>query len=142
MYFGRKTHRGAAPSISPTKFSTLATIASKADSSRSPNSRQKDLLPPLPSSPPPTLMSTQESSAFFSSSFAATAKASSSLVGLSFSEFVEGLGIVAAQGLQQENYHAVFPTMYSKVLAVLTVWGLADLHKLEEVRCIRTEEVY
>jgi hypothetical protein len=29
-----------------------------------------------------------------------------------------------------------------QVLAMLTVWGVADMRKLEEVRIIHTEEVY
>jgi hypothetical protein len=62
------------------------------------------------------------------------------LKGLSFSEFVELIGRVAVEGLQQPNYHIIFPTPFSKALAVLTVWGIADLRKLEEVRVIRTDE--
>jgi len=62
--------------------------------------------------------------------------------GLSFSEFVEFIALVAVEGMQQENYDAVFPTPFSKVLAMLTVWGVADLKKLEEVRIIHTEDVY
>lgn len=46
------------------------------------------------------------------------------------------------EGLQQQNYHVIFPTPFSKVLAILTVWGVADLRKLEEVRIIRTEDNY
>ena len=30
----------------------------------------------------------------------------------------------------------------SKVLALLSMWGVADLRKLEEVRVVHTEEVY
>jgi hypothetical protein len=33
-------------------------------------------------------------------------------------------------------------TKKKQVLAMLTVWGVADLKKLEEVRIIHTEEVY
>eukprot|EP01032_Pedospumella_encystans_P019229 gene19229-21866_t len=62
--------------------------------------------------------------------------------GLGFSEFVEFMCRVAVEGMQQENYDVVFPTPFSKVLAMLTVWGVADLRKLEEVRIIHTEEVY
>jgi hypothetical protein len=57
-----------------------------------------------------------------------------------FSEFVELISRVAVEGLQQPNYHIIFPTPFSKALAVLTVWGIADLRKLEEVRVIRTDE--
>jgi hypothetical protein len=62
--------------------------------------------------------------------------------GVAFSEFVEFVARVAVEGLQQENYDAVFPTPFAKVLAVLTVWGVADLKKLEEVRIIHTEVYY
>lgn len=59
-----------------------------------------------------------------------------------FSEFVELIARIAVQNMAQPNYHVVFPTPFSKVLAILTVWGVADLHKLEEVRAIRTDEAY
>lgn len=55
---------------------------------------------------------------------------------------MELIGRVAVEGLQQQNYHIIFPTPFSKTLAMLTVWGVADLHKLEEVRVIRTDENY
>jgi len=47
---------------------------------------------------------------------------------------------IAVEGLEQPNYHTMFPTPYSKVLAILTIWGVADLKILEEVRTIRTDE--
>ena len=59
-----------------------------------------------------------------------------------FSEFVEFVARIAGEGMKQPNYHIIFPTPFSKVLAILTVWGVADLKKLEEVRIIRTEEAY
>lgn len=62
--------------------------------------------------------------------------------GLSFSEFVELVARVAVDNMQQPNYHVVFPTPFSKVLAMLTVWGVADLGKLEEVRAVRMDEAY
>lgn len=63
--------------------------------------------------------------------------------GISFSEFVELIARVAIDGMEsQPNYHIVFPTPFSKVLALLTVWGVADLHRLEEVRAIKTDEAY
>jgi hypothetical protein len=61
---------------------------------------------------------------------------------IAFSEFIEFVGRIAVEGMQQQNYHIIFPTPFSKVLAILTVWGVADLKKLEEVRIIRTEEAY
>jgi hypothetical protein len=64
------------------------------------------------------------------------------MTGIGFSEFIEMIGRVAVEGLKQPNYHIIFPTPFSKVLAVLTVWGVADLQKLEEVRVIRTDETY
>lgn len=132
MYFGRKTHRGAPPSISPSKFSSLSAINAKSVNVNPADLKNKDL-PPLPSSPPPpqTTPSPTEN-----------AKNKTANLGLSFSEFVEAMALIAVKGLQQENYHLVFPTVYSKVLALLTVWGLADLKKLEEVRFIRSEEAY
>ena len=60
-----------------------------------------------------------------------------------FSEFVELIARMAVENmLQQPCYHSIFPTPFSKVLAILTVWGVADLKKLEEVRVIRTDEAY
>eukprot|EP01034_Spumella_vulgaris_P028215 gene28215-35034_t len=64
-------------------------------------------------------------------------------VGLGFSEFLELIARVAVDGMtSQANYNLVFPTPFAKVLAILTVWGVADLTKLEEVRTVRTEEYY
>lgn len=59
---------------------------------------------------------------------------------MSFSEFVEFIARIAVEGMQQVNYHMVFPTPFSKVLAILTVWGVADLKRLEEVRTVRCED--
>jgi hypothetical protein len=39
------------------------------------------------------------------------------------------------------NKHC-FCCVVRQVLAMLTVWGVADMRKLEEVRIIHTEEVY
>jgi hypothetical protein len=36
----------------------------------------------------------------------------------------------------------LYPLSAAKVLAMLTVWGVADMRKLKEVRVIHTEEVY
>lgn len=130
MYFGRKPHRGAPPSISPTKFASISAITGHAPPSRT-SSRSE--LPPLPSSPPPPAPPGDD---------ATTPKGGARGVGLSFSEFVEALATVAVTGLQQPNYDVIFPGAFSKVLALLTVWGLADLHRLEEVRCVRTDEAY
>jgi hypothetical protein len=73
-----------------------------------------------------------------SSLISPTAKAS--VGGLSFSEFIELIGRIALIGMDQPNYQVIFPTPFSKILAILTVWGVADLKKLEEVHIIRTEE--
>mmetsp|Transcript_16780 Transcript_16780/g.25216 ORF Transcript_16780/g.25216 Transcript_16780/m.25216 type:complete len:773 (+) Transcript_16780:69-2387(+) len=61
--------------------------------------------------------------------------------GLGFSEFVELIARIAVDGMQAESYHVLFPTPFSKVLAILTVWGVADLRKIEEVRLIRSENM-
>jgi hypothetical protein len=61
--------------------------------------------------------------------------------GLGFSEFVELVARIAVDGMLAESYHVLFPTPFSKVLAILTVWGVADLKKIEEVRIIRSENV-
>lgn len=61
--------------------------------------------------------------------------------GLGFSEFVELIARIALDGMQAESYHVLFPTPFSKVLAILTVWGVADLRKIEEVRILRTENL-
>jgi len=53
--------------------------------------------------------------------------------GLAFSEFLEFLGHVALYGMELEHFHTLFPNPFSKVLALLTVWGLADTRKLQEV---------
>ena len=60
---------------------------------------------------------------------------------MGFSEFVEMLAKIAVDGMLTDNYHVLFPTPFSKVLALLTLWGVADLSKLDEVRCLRTEEI-
>eukprot|EP01039_Chlorochromonas_danica_P011436 gene11436-12786_t len=62
--------------------------------------------------------------------------------GISFSEFMELVARIAVVEMQQASYHAVFPTPFSKLLAILTVWGVADLTKLEEVRVIRSDDAY
>jgi hypothetical protein len=43
--------------------------------------------------------------------------------------------------MSQEGYNVLFPTTFSQVIAILTVWGVADLHKLEEVRALRSDEI-
>lgn len=60
--------------------------------------------------------------------------------GLGFSEFVELIARVALEGMEAEAYNVLFPTPFSKILGILTVWGVADLKKLEEVRVIHTVE--
>ena len=63
----------------------------------------------------------------------------SPVTGIAFSEFIELLGKVALQGLKQEHYHALFPSTFGKVLALLTVWCVADLSRLEDVRAVNAE---
>lgn len=60
--------------------------------------------------------------------------------GLSFSEFLEVLAKVAIDGLQQENYNYLFPSDYSKVLGLLTVWGLANPKKIEEIKIFHFDD--
>ena len=56
--------------------------------------------------------------------------------GLSFTEFMELIGRLALDGMEQECYNRLFPTPFSKLLAVLTVWGVADLKKVDEIRVL------
>jgi hypothetical protein len=60
--------------------------------------------------------------------------------GLGFSEFIELIAKIALDGMEAESYNVLFPTPFSKVLAILSVWGVADLKKLEEVRLINSIE--
>jgi len=71
-----------------------------------------------------------------------TVSSKASFGGLGFSEFVEMIGRVAVNGLKSDNYNILFPTSFAKVLAMLNIWGIADLKKLEEMRIIHTEEIY
>ncbi|KAG5188446.1 hypothetical protein JKP88DRAFT_304149 [Tribonema minus] len=59
--------------------------------------------------------------------------------GLGYCEFVELLARVAVEGLQhRDTLHTLYPTPYAKVAALLSVWGLADPNRLEEVALLRT----
>lgn len=60
--------------------------------------------------------------------------------GLAFSEFVEFICRIAIDGMEKDNYHSLFPTPFSKVLSILTIWGIADMKKLEEVRILHNSE--
>lgn len=60
--------------------------------------------------------------------------------GLSFSEFLELIAKVAIDGLQQENYNILFPSNYSKLLGLLTIWGLADPKKIEETKIFHFDD--
>ena len=53
--------------------------------------------------------------------------------GLSFSEFMEFLCLIALEGMSTEQYHKMFDSPFKKIQALLTVWGVADIKKLEEV---------
>jgi len=61
--------------------------------------------------------------------------------GLAFSEFLEFLGHVALHGMELEHFHTLFPNPFSKVLALLTVWGVADTSKLQEVLLLHVDIV-
>ena len=52
---------------------------------------------------------------------------------------MEFIAKIAVVGMDSPNYHVLFPTPFSKVLAMLMVWGIADVKKLDEVRAIRSE---
>ena len=60
--------------------------------------------------------------------------------GLSFSEFLELIAKVAVDGLKQENYNIMFPSDFSKVLGLLTVWGLANPKKIEEIKIFHFDD--
>jgi len=59
---------------------------------------------------------------------------------LSFSEFLELIAKVAVDGLKQENYNIMFPSDFSKVLGLLTVWGLANPKKIEEIKIFHFDD--
>jgi hypothetical protein len=54
--------------------------------------------------------------------------------GLSFTEFIEMLGKISIQGLDTKEYDAIFPTAYLKFVGLLTVFGVADLARLKDIR--------
>jgi hypothetical protein len=50
---------------------------------------------------------------------------------------------VAVEGMgQHSNFDVLFPTPFAKVIGILTIWGVADYKKLEDVRAIHTEELH
>ena len=64
--------------------------------------------------------------------------------GLSFSEFAEAVGRLAVEGMDvatNPSYSALFPSAFSQVLALLTVWDVADLDTLLDVKEIHAEGV-
>ena len=61
--------------------------------------------------------------------------------GLAFTEFLECLALVANSALDSPAYRNIFPTPYSRVLALLTIWGFADLNKLEEINLMNASEI-
>jgi hypothetical protein len=56
-----------------------------------------------------------------------------------FSEFVELVAVIALRGLSSPHFGALFPSPFAKVLAILNIWGIADLRRAEEVLAVRTE---
>ena len=58
--------------------------------------------------------------------------------GLSFSEFLEALGHISTRGLKSKHYTTLFPTPYLKYFGIMTVFGVADLNKLKDVRALNT----
>jgi len=61
--------------------------------------------------------------------------------GLAFSEFVEFVGKIAMQGLRATEYDRMFPTAFLKFQGILTVFGVADMDKLNSVRIMHAESV-
>ena len=41
--------------------------------------------------------------------------------------------MVATEGMTTPHYHNMFNTPFKKIQALLTIWGVADVKKLEEV---------
>jgi hypothetical protein len=107
--------------------------------------------PHVPSSPTPQTTSNNSTgfTTFFKSSHmerSSTGKLSFSTInnnsnGISFSEFVEFICRLACESMQVGNYALIFPSNFSKVLAILTLYSVADLSKLEEVRAIHSDEI-
>lgn len=60
--------------------------------------------------------------------------------GLGFSEFIELVARIALEGMEADAYNVLFPTPFSKILGIISVWGVADLKKLEEVRLLNSIE--
>jgi hypothetical protein len=58
---------------------------------------------------------------------------------LAFTEFLELLAAAAVNALSTREYNTMFPNAYSKVLGLLTVWGFADLSRLEDVNLMNAE---
>eukprot|EP00606_Chrysophyceae_sp_TOSAG23-5_P000664 GSChrysophyteH2.ASY1.ANO1.1716.1 assembled CDS len=52
--------------------------------------------------------------------------------GLSFTEFCEFIARVALEGMDFDHFQQLFPSPFQKVLAILTIWGVADTKKLED----------
>ena len=52
-----------------------------------------------------------------------------------FCEFIEIICNVAIIGMRSNpDHHKIYPSAYDKVLAMLSVWGVADIAKVEEAR--------
>ena len=88
-------------------------------------------------------------------------------IGIGFSEFLELVALLALVGMERaadkpagaavgaavgaasekkfrgthagEKYHELFPFLFRKVLALLTVWGLGSIKVLEEVHAIKQD---
>jgi len=52
---------------------------------------------------------------------------SSKVDGLGFSEFIELLAMVSVEGMAKPAFHVLFTSSFSKVLALLTMWGVGDI---------------
>ena len=46
---------------------------------------------------------------------------------------MEFLCVIALEGMAIQHYHTMFDTPFKKIQALLTIWGVADIKKLEEV---------
>jgi len=61
--------------------------------------------------------------------------------GLSFSEFLEFIAHLALEGMSQPHYDKMFNSPFAKIMALLTVWGVADTKKLEAVLLLHVDIV-
>ena len=61
--------------------------------------------------------------------------------GLSYTEFLTFLCDIALEGMNYEHFHKLFPSPFNKIHALLTIWGIADIHKLEDAMMLHVDLV-